>query len=479
MIRNDREYRTTKSQAEKFAAAVEALDAEDRPPEGVHPRLRRAEADGLRSQLADLRSEMRDYERLSAGTVCLMQVESLDDLPRVLIRGRIAAGLTQRELADRLGLKEQQVQRYETTQYRSASLSRVREVAEALGIAVRKDIFLPASRLDVDAALRRLGEVGLDRDFVLDRLVSEEWADRPGDHRLVADAYSAASRIYGWTPAALLGDENLWLDQGVLGAARFKVAASANAKRLAAYTIYAHYLALQLLRASEHIVQEAVPTDPDVVRAEILNRYGAVTLRAAVSYIWDLGIPVLPLNDAGAFHGACWRVGGRNVLVVKQRTTSLARWLFDVLHEFRHAGADPAERERTVIEASETAAERRESQEEVNCSTFAGDVCLDGRAEDLAAECVAATRGRLERLKRVVPEVAARAGVGTDALANYMAFRLSLQRENWWGTAAKLQEAGEPWAVVRDVLLERAQIARVRGLDRDLLLRALQGRDDQ
>ena len=56
----------------------------------------------------------------------------LNDLPQALIRARIASGLSQRELAMRLGLKEQQIQRYEATKYASASLSRVIEVAQAI-----------------------------------------------------------------------------------------------------------------------------------------------------------------------------------------------------------------------------------------------------------------------------------------------------------------------------------------------------------
>jgi transcriptional regulator with XRE-family HTH domain len=49
-----------------------------------------------------------------------------------LIRARISAGLSQRELAARLGLKEQQIQRYEATNYETASLRRVLEIAAAL-----------------------------------------------------------------------------------------------------------------------------------------------------------------------------------------------------------------------------------------------------------------------------------------------------------------------------------------------------------
>jgi len=44
--------------------------------------------------------------------VSVLELESLAELPEALIRARIAVGLTQKGLAGRLGLKEQQVQRY-------------------------------------------------------------------------------------------------------------------------------------------------------------------------------------------------------------------------------------------------------------------------------------------------------------------------------------------------------------------------------
>ena len=59
-----------------------------------------------------------------------------DDLPDILIRARIARGMSQKELADFLGLKEQQIQRYEAERYRSASLDRLIEIADALSVRI-------------------------------------------------------------------------------------------------------------------------------------------------------------------------------------------------------------------------------------------------------------------------------------------------------------------------------------------------------
>lgn len=84
------------------------------------------------------------------------------------------------------------------------------------------------------------------------------------------------------------------------------------------------------------------------------------------------------------------------------------------------------------------------------------------------------TGGKIPLFKRAVPEVASAAGVAADALANYLAFRLSLQGEDWWGAAANLQPKDQdPWRVTRDVLRQRTDLSRLAGLDRDLLEQAL------
>lgn len=52
------------------------------------------------------------------------------------MKARIIRGWTQGRLAEALGVAEQQVQRYEYTGYRSASLTRLCEVAAALDVTV-------------------------------------------------------------------------------------------------------------------------------------------------------------------------------------------------------------------------------------------------------------------------------------------------------------------------------------------------------
>jgi HTH-type transcriptional regulator / antitoxin HipB len=52
----------------------------------------------------------------------------IEDLPKVLSQKRISLGMTQKELAEKLGIKEQMVQRYESNGYESISYHRLTKV---------------------------------------------------------------------------------------------------------------------------------------------------------------------------------------------------------------------------------------------------------------------------------------------------------------------------------------------------------------
>jgi ribosome-binding protein aMBF1 (putative translation factor) len=146
MIKNERQYRITKAQAAKFRRALAEMRARPRRRADLDARMVRAEHEALASQLDDLVREIKDYERLKAGRTRKIRIDSLEELPAGLIRARIAGRLSQKALAARVGLKEQQIQRYEAEDYASANLGRLSEIARALGVTVHEEIELPRRR---------------------------------------------------------------------------------------------------------------------------------------------------------------------------------------------------------------------------------------------------------------------------------------------------------------------------------------------
>lgn len=130
MIYSDRQYRVSSDQLAKLEDALAA--AQERASDQLW--LKQAVIDGLRSQIADIEAELAEYDLLKSGQVSFSKTYALEELPRVLVQARIASGMSQTDLAERLNMKPQQVQRYESKDYMGASLARLIEVSRALGV---------------------------------------------------------------------------------------------------------------------------------------------------------------------------------------------------------------------------------------------------------------------------------------------------------------------------------------------------------
>ena len=132
MIKNERQYKFTKAQIGRFERTLAELRSRRPEETDLHPLVAKAQEDAVSGQIVDLKEELQIYESMKAGTFSLEQLEVVSELSNMLIGARIAQGISQKELAERIGLKEQQIQRYEATDYASASLSRIREVVSGL-----------------------------------------------------------------------------------------------------------------------------------------------------------------------------------------------------------------------------------------------------------------------------------------------------------------------------------------------------------
>lgn len=137
MITNERQYAITKAEAAKFRDALSQSAAA-----GVDPQMHKLMVDGARSQLEELEEQLAEYETLRAGKVRKFSVGSVAGIGLALVKARIARQLTQRALAERLNVHEQQIQRYEATHYAGASIERVQEVADVLKVRISEQVTL-------------------------------------------------------------------------------------------------------------------------------------------------------------------------------------------------------------------------------------------------------------------------------------------------------------------------------------------------
>ena len=140
MIKNEQQYQLTKSSAEGFVKTLQAIKEGAGNIKDLHPLLRKAHEDAYTSLLEDLQHDINEYEALKRGEFPLEELRKVSELPKILIKARIAQGISPKELADRLDLDEQDIQQYEANDYASATLGRISDVAMVLMIYSRTDL---------------------------------------------------------------------------------------------------------------------------------------------------------------------------------------------------------------------------------------------------------------------------------------------------------------------------------------------------
>ena len=133
MIRNEREYEATKRRIadadSALAAQLASLEGAGFGPEDVRRGLEPVEA-----MRAGLLEDLSWYERVRAGDIGV--ITGMARVGELLIAARIAAGVSQRDLAERLGVSEAQISRDERNEYHGVTVERAQRVMDALGGAV-------------------------------------------------------------------------------------------------------------------------------------------------------------------------------------------------------------------------------------------------------------------------------------------------------------------------------------------------------
>src|SRR5712664_808641 len=106
MITTERQNRITKAELAKLRTAIESFDMQETIASTGDKVLAEAQLQALESEREVLSDQLKEYEALKSGAVEILEADTLGDLPDLLVRARIAKGLSQRQLGERLGLKE-------------------------------------------------------------------------------------------------------------------------------------------------------------------------------------------------------------------------------------------------------------------------------------------------------------------------------------------------------------------------------------
>lgn len=376
-------------------------------------------------------------------------------------------GVQSQELAERAGITPQTITRIEKG-YTDINFSTLNKLLGALGLSL-KDLADSQQQIspvkDFNAILNKLSKIGIKPEFVLSKIIPPHLVEalekynvkNPG--LLLNEAANYICQIFGWPLDSLYKKEELSLDNLPASEVFYKLPKNSSSNQIKAYSYYAYYISKAVAKSYNKKPEISYPESTEEFITQYYSLYKILNLDNLVEYAWKLGICVVPLNDPGVFHGACWSVEGKNIIVLKQSNLSHSRWIFDFLHELYHVFAHLNEENISVIEEEEITPFTNNNQGEREANAFANQVLLGSNNIKLADECISEAKWDIKNLKRAVFSVAKKNNIREDALANHIAYRLSLQGENWWSTANSIQLTDpSPFTILYGKLMQKIDV---------------------
>ncbi len=326
MITNERQYRITNAQHEKLKAVISSFDVKAVTRQIESQILAKAELAALQSEYEILSMQLHEYETLKSGTVEVLKAATLEELPRILIRARIVKGLSQRQLSEKINVREQQIQRYEAEEYASANLRRLSEVANALGLNISEVAEFRSTSTE---------DLGGDSD-------SFAWDEFPVKEMYCRNWFEGFS---GSLQAAVANAEELVkdfvessLDMPVQAAARQRIRLGGVVNRYALIAWQCRIIKLAKKKKTTRKYTEAVITDEWLTILAHLSREQEGPVKA-VEYLQDSGIilvvePHLPQTH---LDGAAFMLSnGSPVIGMTIRYDRLDNFWFVLFHELIH-----------------------------------------------------------------------------------------------------------------------------------------------
>lgn len=141
MILNERDLREARNSLAALNAALSFENVLEPMVKGLPPEVVVQVTRAMKAERTELAEVIDAYEKArDGGDHRALQKRAGSDPGLTLIVARIAKGMSQRDLAWRLGVKEQQVQRYEADRYSAISLKNYERIAALLGVRLRADV---------------------------------------------------------------------------------------------------------------------------------------------------------------------------------------------------------------------------------------------------------------------------------------------------------------------------------------------------
>jgi HTH-type transcriptional regulator / antitoxin HipB len=143
MIKNEKQYRVSKKTLNDVIEKINKTKTEH--DQNIKHKIF---LDSIQGFKEDIEKEIHDYEKLKSNKQTILKERSLSDLPTIIIQYKIANHLTHKEFAKILGLKEQQLQRYEAESFKTVSFQNLIKFLNLidLDLKIKESVIKPTRR---------------------------------------------------------------------------------------------------------------------------------------------------------------------------------------------------------------------------------------------------------------------------------------------------------------------------------------------
>lgn len=133
MINNEKQYKISKKKLNEIITEIEKVKkANEQNP--LRNKLILASLLNVKEELED---EISEYESLKNSNQETLAERVISELPSILTEYKIISGMTQKEFSEKLGLKEQQLQRYEADNFKGVSFKNLLKFLDSIGLEIK------------------------------------------------------------------------------------------------------------------------------------------------------------------------------------------------------------------------------------------------------------------------------------------------------------------------------------------------------
>ena len=136
MIKDELEYKVSKEWVEKFNKTIAAMERDEEAKRKDFLRWESGRS-VIQCHLDQLHEEIAEYERLincDKSEPSEIVVENFNKLPEALIKARMAAKMSEEELAEILDIDPERIKEHEKQKYQNDSLTEILDISLALGL---------------------------------------------------------------------------------------------------------------------------------------------------------------------------------------------------------------------------------------------------------------------------------------------------------------------------------------------------------